>query len=163
MKGRWKSNINVWFPFMDSQKWNCYFQNRIIMFCLPVPTLIFLWEIHIFPGSVCLFCCREICGPILGIFKSLTDTCMWELGLRPCNSQHMNTEMGFSMQCGRAGRVASVAAGGIWPWAKTTEKIPCTRWVSASHKFRRFPPAELPENEPATIRVKNSSRVKSQI
>jgi hypothetical protein len=27
----------------------------------------------IFPGSVCLFCCREICGPILGIFKSLTD------------------------------------------------------------------------------------------
>jgi hypothetical protein len=26
-------------------------------------------EIYIFPGSVCLFCCREICGPILGLFK----------------------------------------------------------------------------------------------
>ncbi len=25
-------------------------------------------------GSVFLFCCREICGPILGIYKSLTDT-----------------------------------------------------------------------------------------
>jgi hypothetical protein len=63
MKGRWESNLNVWFPLMYSQKWNCYFQNRIIMFCLPVPTLIYLWEIYIFPGSVCLFCCREICGP----------------------------------------------------------------------------------------------------
>ncbi len=36
-----------------------YFQNRIIMFCLPNPTLIYLWEIYIFPGSVCLFCCRK--------------------------------------------------------------------------------------------------------
>jgi hypothetical protein len=35
MKGRWESNINVWFPFLYSQKWKCYFQNRIIMFCLP--------------------------------------------------------------------------------------------------------------------------------
>ncbi len=30
---------------------NRYFQNRIIMFCLPVPTLIYLWEIYIFPGK----------------------------------------------------------------------------------------------------------------
>ncbi len=86
MKGRWESNIYVWFPFMYSQKWNCYFQNRIIMFCLPVPTLIYLWELHIFPRSTCLFCCREICRPILGIYKSLIDTWMWELGLRPRNS-----------------------------------------------------------------------------
>jgi hypothetical protein len=28
------------------------------------------------PRSVCLFCCRKICGPILGIYKSLTDTGM---------------------------------------------------------------------------------------
>jgi hypothetical protein len=31
-------------------------------------------EINKFPGSVCLFCCRKICGPILGICESLTDT-----------------------------------------------------------------------------------------
>jgi hypothetical protein len=49
MKGRWKSYINVWFPFIYSQKWNCYFQNRIIMFCLPVSTLIYLWETYMFP------------------------------------------------------------------------------------------------------------------
>ncbi len=74
MKGRWKSYRNVRFPFICSQEWNCYFQNRIVMFCLPVPTLIYLWEIYIFPGSVCQFCCREICGPLLGIYKALTDT-----------------------------------------------------------------------------------------
>ncbi len=54
-------------------------------------TLVYLWEIYIFPGSVCLFCCREICGLILGIYKSLTDTWMWKLGLRTCNSQKRNT------------------------------------------------------------------------
>jgi hypothetical protein len=29
------------------------------------------------------FLLEEICGPILGIYKSLTDTGMWKLGLRP--------------------------------------------------------------------------------
>ncbi len=33
-----------------------------------------------------LCCCGQICGPILGIYKSLTDTWMWKLGLRPRNS-----------------------------------------------------------------------------
>ncbi len=47
--------------------------------------------IYIFPGPFCLFCCREICGLILGIYKSLTDTWMWKLGLRPRNSQKRNT------------------------------------------------------------------------
>ncbi len=32
-----------------------YFQNRIIMFCFTISTLIYLWEIYIFPGSVCIF------------------------------------------------------------------------------------------------------------
>jgi hypothetical protein len=32
-----------------------YFQNRIIMFCLTFPPFIYLWEIYIFPGLVCLF------------------------------------------------------------------------------------------------------------
>ncbi len=77
----------------------CCFLNRNIRFCLPVPKLIYLWEIYIFPGLVCLFFCSEICGLILGIYKSLTDTWMWKLGLRPRNSQKRNTYMGFSLQC----------------------------------------------------------------
>ncbi len=56
-------------------------KNRIIMFCLPIPTLIYLWEIYILPGSVRLFCCSQICGPILGIYKSLTDTWMCKIGI----------------------------------------------------------------------------------
>ena len=39
--------------------------------------------IHIFPRSVCLFCCRKIGGPIVEIYKSLTQIWMCKLGLRP--------------------------------------------------------------------------------
>jgi hypothetical protein len=55
--------------------------------CLPVPTLIYLWEIYICLGLVL----QEICGPFLEIYKSLTSTWMWKLGLRPHNSQKRNT------------------------------------------------------------------------
>jgi hypothetical protein len=58
-----------------------------------------MWAIYIFPRSVCLFCCRRICGPILGIYKSLTDTWMCKLGLTPRNSFSGNTYMGFPLQC----------------------------------------------------------------
>ncbi len=34
-------------------------------------------DLYIFPGSVRLFCCRKIGGPILGICGSLTDTWIW--------------------------------------------------------------------------------------
>ncbi len=36
------------------------------------------------------FLLEETCGPILGIYKSLTDTGMWKLGLRPCSSWKRN-------------------------------------------------------------------------
>ncbi len=42
----------------------------------------FLWAIYIFPRSVCLLCCRKIGGPIVKIYKSLTDTWMWKWELR---------------------------------------------------------------------------------
>jgi hypothetical protein len=36
---------------------------------------------YIIPRSICLFCCSQIGKPILGIYKSLTDTCRnWERG-----------------------------------------------------------------------------------
>ena len=34
---------------------------------------------------------NTVCGPILGIYKSLTDTGMWKLGLKPSNFQKRNT------------------------------------------------------------------------
>ncbi len=45
----------------------------------------------IYPGSVCLFSFTRIGDPIVGIYKSLIDTCMWKLGLRPRNSFSVNT------------------------------------------------------------------------
>ncbi len=43
---------------------------------------------------------QEICGPILGIYNSLTFTWMRKLGLKPRYSQKRNTYWGFSLQCG---------------------------------------------------------------
>ncbi len=52
MKDQWESNINVWFPFMYSQKWNC------AAFLFPKENYNVLSpKIYIFPGSVFLFCC----------------------------------------------------------------------------------------------------------
>ncbi len=40
--------------------WPRYFQNIIIIFCLPISTFMYLWAIYIFPGLVCLICCIQI-------------------------------------------------------------------------------------------------------
>jgi hypothetical protein len=47
---------------------------------------------------------EEICKPVLGLNKSLTDTQMWKLGLRPRYSQKRNTLVGFSLQCVSGGK-----------------------------------------------------------
>jgi hypothetical protein len=60
---------------MYSQKWNCAAS-------FLRSTFVSLWAICIFPRSVHLFCCIKICGPIVGIYKSLTDTWLWTLGTR---------------------------------------------------------------------------------
>ncbi len=81
MKARWDFNANVWFPFTSCIPRNetvqprC-FQNRIIMFCFPISTFMYLWAIYIFPRSVSLFGCSHLGRPIRGINKSLTDTWM---------------------------------------------------------------------------------------
>jgi hypothetical protein len=56
-----------------------------------------LWAIYILPWSVCCRMNRS------GKYKSLTDTWMWKLGLKPRNSRKRNTLMGFSLHCGNLG------------------------------------------------------------
>jgi hypothetical protein len=68
-------------PSKYSQKRNCAASVPISAFMCAVSDLL-----YIFPRSICLFCCRKICGPILETYKSLTDKWMWKLGLRPRNS-----------------------------------------------------------------------------
>ncbi len=65
-------------------------QNYNVLLLVPTLIYLWLWEIYMFPGSVCLFCYREICGPILGICKFLTDTWMWKLGLQFPEKEYIN-------------------------------------------------------------------------
>jgi hypothetical protein len=78
MKGLGESNINVWFPIYVFPEMKL--RSLIISkkqnynFCLPDSTNMYLRAIHIFPESVCLFCCSQIGRHILGIYKSLAET-----------------------------------------------------------------------------------------
>ncbi len=53
---------------------NKYSQKRNCAATVLILTFTFLWAIYIFPWSVCLFCCRKIGGPNVGLYRSLTDT-----------------------------------------------------------------------------------------
>jgi hypothetical protein len=64
------SGSHLWIPRNETVQ-PSYFQNRIIMFYLPIPSLIdnvSVRDLYIILGSVCLFCCSQTCGPILGIY-----------------------------------------------------------------------------------------------
>jgi hypothetical protein len=65
---------------------NKYPEERNCAASVPISTFMSLWAFYIPTISLPIFCCRKICGLILGIFKSLTDTWKWKLGLRPRNS-----------------------------------------------------------------------------
>ncbi len=72
-------NLNQIFPAKESRGHSPNFHIHVSVSDLHIPTIDLPIQL------------QEICGPILGIYKSLTDTRMWKLGPRPCNSQKRNT------------------------------------------------------------------------
>ncbi len=62
------------------------------------------FNIHVYlsnlcPGPVHIFSCSRIGRPIVGIYKSLTDTWIWKLGLGLRNSFSENICFKFSVLC----------------------------------------------------------------
>jgi hypothetical protein len=86
------SHTGTKIPFMYSQKRNCAAS-------VPVSTFMCLWAILIFPGLVHIFSCIRIGRPIQGIYKSLTESWMLKLGLRPRNSFSGDICFEFSVLC----------------------------------------------------------------
>ncbi len=66
----------------------------------PISTFMCLWAIYIVPGAVhiCISSSR-ICRPITRMYKSITDTWMWKLGLRPRYSFSGNICFEISVLC----------------------------------------------------------------
>ncbi len=78
--------------------WNKYSQKRNIGISVPIATFTCLWA----PMMGLPFLLEEICGLILGIYKSLTDKWMLKLGQRPRNSKKRNIKTELPLQCGQS-------------------------------------------------------------
>jgi hypothetical protein len=114
------------------------------MFCLPISTFMYLWAIYIFLGLVCLFCWSQIGRPILGIYKSFTDTWMWELGTRPRSFISGNTEIRFLLQCRIAGQlyrlllyIYNYAASDLYTYA--SHRFPIFYWTNDKIQNNQVP------------------------
>ncbi len=78
-----------------SQKWNCTAS-------FPIPALMYcIWEGFIYSHHGSAYFSS---GPIVGIYKSLTDTWMLKLAPRPHSFISGNTWIGSSMQCSVSGQ-----------------------------------------------------------
>ncbi len=91
----------------------------------------------IFPPWVYLFSCNRIGRPIVGICKSLTETWMWKLGLRPLSLISGNTY--FWEYLFRVFGIVSLQCGGARP--------PSFTLSTASTRVTSLPPPPPQQNQ----------------
>ncbi len=100
-----RTNINVWFPFMYSQKWNfaafLFLKENFYVLSPNSNTHMSLRDLYISRiGLSNLLQLNTICGLILGIYESLTDTWICKLGTEAAQFPEKEyIKMGFSLQC----------------------------------------------------------------
>jgi hypothetical protein len=98
---RWLNNVNGVYSLQRTNTENSkqIFQEK--EWCGHSPN----FQIHVSVSNLYIptiglsFLLQEICGPIQGLLKSLTDTWMWKLWVKPRNSHKKNTVMEFSLTC----------------------------------------------------------------
>jgi len=76
-----------------------YSQERNCATSVPISTFMFLRAIYVFPQIVHLFSCRRIGRRVVGIYKSLTEMWMQELGLQLLSFISGNICFELPMQC----------------------------------------------------------------
>ncbi len=96
-------------------------------------------------SSVHIFSCSRIGKPIVGIYKSLTDTWMWKLGLRPRNSFSGNSCFEFSVLCLCSVMVIPIICSpvlcpewvgqGISPYGTGWTAVQTAAWTKFSNHF----------------------------
>ncbi len=87
---------NRWRACIVHSKDFMYPQKRNWVALVPIATFMWLWAIYIFPRSAHLFSCSNIGRPIRGIYKSLPETWMQELGV-DCSRAVLSWEYLFQM------------------------------------------------------------------
>jgi hypothetical protein len=77
---------------------NKFSQKRNCAASVPISTLLSLSDLYISTIGLPILL-QEKCRPILGIYKLLTDTWMWKLGLRDAQFLFWECINGISLQC----------------------------------------------------------------
>ncbi len=84
---------------------------------VPIPTLIFLWAIYMYIPLICRpILLQENMWTNVGIYRSLTETWMWKLGLQQRNSFSRKHKSKFSCKAAMLVLKSMIVFYKKWEW-----------------------------------------------